>query len=227
MYHIIYQTTNNINNKIYIGYHCQSDDPYTFDGYWGSGVTLIKAMKKYGFVNFSRETLFVFDDEKVALEKEQEIVNEDFIKRPDVYNVMIGGGKPPSQTGIPKSESHRQKIGNSNRGKTLSEETISKIRTARSNQIISHSTETKQKIANALLGKKHPEQRKQNMRDNQPDRSGVNNPCFGKQGSDHPAFGTKRQLINCPHCDKEVPVNVAKRWHLDNCKSNLSKYGNF
>jgi GIY-YIG catalytic domain/NUMOD3 motif len=223
MKHIIYQTTNNINKKIYIGYHYQTTDPYTFDGYWGSGVKLINAIKKHGVNNFTRETLFVFDDEKVALEKELEIVNETFIKRADVYNIVVGGGLPPSHKGIPKSKIHKQKIGNSNKGKILSEETINKIRMARSNQIISHSEETKQKIANALLGKKHTEQRKQNMRDNQPDRSGINNPCFGKQGYDHPAFGTKRHLIQCPHCSKEVPVNVVKRWHFDNCKSNLAK----
>ena len=223
MKHIIYQTTNKINNKIYIGYHYQNTDPYTFDGYWGSGVKLLNAIKKYGISNFTRETLFVFDDEKVALEKELEIVNEAFIKRSDVYNVAVGGGLPPSHKGVPKSESHKQKIGNSNKGKILSEETISKIRTARSKQIVLHTDETKQKIAKSLLGKKHTDQRKQNMRDNAPDRSGSKNPCFGKQGSDHPAFGTKRELIKCPYCAKDVPVNVVKRWHFDNCKSNSTK----
>lgn len=223
MNHIIYQTTNLITKKIYIGYHCQSTDPYTFDGYLGSGSTLIKAIKKYGVTNFYRETLYVFEDEKVALEKEQEIVNEAFLNRSDVYNLTLGGGKPPSHFGETKTEEHRRKIGLSNLGKVLTEETIEKIRTARSKQIISHSNETKQKIAKALLCKKHTEQRKQNMRDNQPDRSGSNNPCFGKQGSDHPAFGTKRLLIQCPHCQKDVPVNVAKRWHFDNCQSSSTK----
>jgi len=223
MKHIIYQTTNNINNKIYIGYHCQTTDPYTFDGYWGSGVNLINAIKKYGVSNFTRETLFVFDDEKVALEKELEIVNETFIKRPDVYNVVVGGGLPPSHKNKSKSPEHRKKIGLANKGKILSEDTKQKIKSTRSKQVISHSDETKQKIANALLGKKHTEERKQNMRDNQPDRSGANNPCFGKLGQNHPAFGTKRQLITCPNCSKDVPVNTAKRWHFDNCKSKIAK----
>jgi hypothetical protein len=187
---------------------------------------LIYAIKKYGVNNFSRETLFVFNDRKVALEKELEIVNESFIKRPDVYNMVIGGCIPPSQKGISKSESHKQKIGNSQIGKVLSEETINKIKSARDKQVVLHSTETKQKIADSLIGKKHTEQRKQNMRDNQPDRSGVNNPCFGKKGSSHPAFGTKRQLVTCPHCSKEVPVNVAKRWHFDNCQTRITKSWN-
>ena len=106
MFHIIYKTTNIVNNKIYIGYHFQKIDPYEFDGYLGSGDKLLQAIKKYGPDKFYRETLYVFDTEKVALEKESEIVNESFIKRSDVYNITAGGGLPPSQKGIPKSESH-------------------------------------------------------------------------------------------------------------------------
>lgn len=64
------------------------------------------------------------------------------------------------------------------------------------------------------------------MRNNQPNRSGENNSCFGKKGPDYPAFGTKRELINCPNCNKDVPVNIAKRWHFDNCKFRLTKFLN-
>ena len=71
--HIIYQTTNLINKKIYIGYHYQASA--TTDHYLGSGSTLLKAITKYGKENFIRETLFVFEDELSALEKEREIVN--------------------------------------------------------------------------------------------------------------------------------------------------------
>lgn len=43
---IIYQTTNLINGKIYIGQHeCSTDE---FDGYFGSGMYLQRAIKKEG-----------------------------------------------------------------------------------------------------------------------------------------------------------------------------------
>ena len=45
MFFIIYQTTNLINNKIYIGKHQTSD---LDDGYLGSGKLLLQAIKKYG-----------------------------------------------------------------------------------------------------------------------------------------------------------------------------------
>lgn len=187
--HIIYQTTNLINKKIYVGYHNQVSD--TFDGYLGSGHALLKAIHKYGKQHFIRETLYVFEDECSALLKEKEIVNEEFLKRTDIYNMTLGGGKPPP---VKKGSKRDPLIGN--------------------------------KISNSLIGKKHTEQRKQNMRNNQPNRSGEKNSCFGKKGSYHPAFGTKRELIICPICYKDVPVNVAKRWHFDNCKFNLTKFLN-
>ena len=35
--YIVYQTTNLINNKIYVGVH-QTSDPDSFDGYLGNGI---------------------------------------------------------------------------------------------------------------------------------------------------------------------------------------------
>ena len=71
-YHVIYKTTNNLNNKIYIGYH--STDNLT-DDYLGSGKILNEAINKYGIQNFSKEILYVFPTKEEALEKEKEIVN--------------------------------------------------------------------------------------------------------------------------------------------------------
>lgn len=100
---IVYLTINLVNKKIYIGVH-QTKTPYTFDNYYGCGVSGSKsyhflhpktrfqyALKKYGLKNFIRITLFVFDKYEDALLKERELVNEEFLKRPDVYNTAIGG----------------------------------------------------------------------------------------------------------------------------------------
>lgn len=88
-YFIVYKTTNIINGKIYIGIHKQKSEE--FDGYLGSGMLLNNAIDKYGAENFHRETLFTFSDLQSARQKEREIVDMEFCKRTDTYNISIGG----------------------------------------------------------------------------------------------------------------------------------------
>lgn len=107
MKYIVYLTTNVVNNKIYVGVH-GTDNPEKFDGYLGCGVnrnypsTIYNpktpfqfAVKKYGFDSFKRATIRIFDTQEDALDLEAYIVNEDFIKRTDTYNTVLGGGMLP------------------------------------------------------------------------------------------------------------------------------------
>lgn len=108
MKYIVYQTINKINNKIYIGVH-KTENPNIFDGYIGCGAFTNKpssynkgkthlhnALLKYGISNFYRKTLKTFDTLEEALYLEAQLVNDDFIKRTDTYNMTVGGGIPPS-----------------------------------------------------------------------------------------------------------------------------------
>lgn len=108
MEYIVYLTTNIINNKIYVGVH-GTNDSTVFDGYIGNSVNIFqsnpelknpkvpfhKAVKKYGYNAFKRAIIKVFNNEQDALDLEAEIVNEEFIKRNDTYNITLGGGMPP------------------------------------------------------------------------------------------------------------------------------------
>lgn len=101
--YIVYKTTNKINGKIYVGVH--RTNPDIFDGYIGCGVSkkdrkknqkgFAAAVRKYGYENFIRETLFEYPDTEIgremAYDKEAEIVTIDFVKRSDTYNLTIGG----------------------------------------------------------------------------------------------------------------------------------------
>jgi len=87
-FYIIYKITNNINGKIYIGAHITKD---INDSYMGSGIALNRSKKKYGTENFTKEILHIFNNEKDMWCKEFEIVNEDFCKRKDTYNIRTGG----------------------------------------------------------------------------------------------------------------------------------------
>lgn len=85
---IIYETKNLKNGKIYIGQH-RTDD--LNDGYLGSGYHLKRAIRYYGKEFFERKILFSFDNEEDMYSKEAELVNEEFLKRDDIYNLTIGG----------------------------------------------------------------------------------------------------------------------------------------
>lgn len=87
-YYLIYQITNNINGKIYIGQHQTYD---INDGYMGSGVHLQRSIQKYGIENFSKTILFQCSSLEEMNQKEAELVNEEFVKRDDTYNVIVGG----------------------------------------------------------------------------------------------------------------------------------------
>lgn len=104
MKYIVYLTTNKINGKIYVGVH--RTNPDIFDGYIGCGIThkdkkkgrtkgFPAAVRKYGYENFERKTLYIFPDTEegklAAYEKEAEIVNIEFVKSHMTYNLTVGG----------------------------------------------------------------------------------------------------------------------------------------
>lgn len=88
MFYTIYQITNLLDGKIYIGKH---QTKCFDDGYMGSGKILRRAIKKYGEENFKKEILFVFETEDEMNAKEAELVNEEFVARADTYNLCFGG----------------------------------------------------------------------------------------------------------------------------------------
>jgi len=87
-FHTVYQTTNLVNNKIYVGIHSTDD---LNDEYFGSGTNIIRAILKYGKSSFKKEILSIFETPEEMLSKEKDIVTPEFLKRPDVYNIVEGG----------------------------------------------------------------------------------------------------------------------------------------
>lgn len=95
-HHVVYKTTNLVNGKIYIGLHSTNN---IYDSYLGSGWVLKSAIKKYGKENFKKVILCSCDTRKQARAAEAALVNGDFCKRPDTYNLTVGGMGVEDQTG--------------------------------------------------------------------------------------------------------------------------------
>lgn len=88
--YLVYQITNKINEKIYIGCHVTEN---VDDNYMGSGTNIKKAINEFGRENFNKIILHNFNNKEDMLEKEKELVNREFIKDENNYNIIVGGGQ--------------------------------------------------------------------------------------------------------------------------------------
>ena len=89
MFHYVYEITNKINGKKYIGKHSTNN---LNDKYMGSGVAISEAIKKYGIENFSKNILHLCDSEEEAFKFELlEIEKVEATKNSLYYNIASGG----------------------------------------------------------------------------------------------------------------------------------------
>jgi group I intron endonuclease len=145
---VIYKTTCLINNKIYIG-----QSKYNRDSYLGSGRLILKAIRKYGRDNFTKEVLIEDNLTKEELDNlEIHFINE--YKSTDSsigYNIESGGHG--------NSYLQDSKISESNKGRIISLETKVKISNSKIGKKASNKTKdtiSKSKIGNKnRLGKYH------------------------------------------------------------------------
>lgn len=120
MFGVIYLTENLLNGKIYIGSDSKKEgkgDPQ----YLGSGVLLLKAIKKYGKENFKKTILFECKSQEELKIQETKFIREyQSFKREIGYNISDGywGGDTLSQN--PNLDMIRDKI--SKKSKELSKE---------------------------------------------------------------------------------------------------------
>lgn len=148
MYGYIYETTNLVNGKKYIGKH-KSDK---FDNqYLGSGIALKKSVQKYGKQNFSVKILEIIKSNQKELdEKEKEwIVKYNAVKDKMYYNRSYGG-ENEGWYGVNKAVKERG---------GLSQETkkrMSKSKTGNKHPMYGkkHSEKSKEKMSKIKKGKK-------------------------------------------------------------------------
>lgn len=156
-YYYLYKITNKINGNVYIGVHKTNNLKNT---YMGSGKYIKRAIKKHGLENFEKEILQTFSKQEDMYQAESLLVNEDFVKRKDTYNIKLGG-----QGGF----DHLNKLSKDELSKRS--KALNKLPNKRFAGKV-HSIETKRRMSDAqkghagtygFLGKKHSEESKKQM----------------------------------------------------------------
>ena len=87
-YYTVYEIKNKVTGKTYIGKH-KTDNIY--DDYLGSGKYLKRSIKKYGKDCFEKVIIYVFDNKEDMETKEEELVNDEYVKNKNTYNLKKGG----------------------------------------------------------------------------------------------------------------------------------------
>jgi len=88
MLHYLYKTICLVNQKYYLGIHSTEN---INDGYFGSGIALQRAIKKYGKEQFQKEIIAFVATREELLEMEKNIITEKIVKDKKSYNMVIGG----------------------------------------------------------------------------------------------------------------------------------------
>jgi hypothetical protein len=160
IYTYSYQTICEISGKSYIGVHATNN---INDGYIGCGIfrqssakknyLFHKAVRKHGYNSFTRHILSFWDTYEDALAEEKYLVDKKWVSDSGNYNTAIGGnGNTTSWMDFEDIVRIKKLIGDSNRGRVHSKDTIKKRINSRS--WYRHSQETKDKISAIHKGKK-------------------------------------------------------------------------
>lgn len=182
----LYKITDTVSGQFYIGKHRGVEQ----NGYWGSGVRIMRHVKKYGTQNLKYEILLIADEKYVFDIERAYIEANGFLEDARCLNICGGGiggnlGGEPYNKGKKTPDAVRKKQSLAKLGKP------SPRRGAR------HSLETLEKLRNRTMPPVTQETRE-------------------KLSKSHK--GRKHRLITCPHCGKIGAVTSMPRWHLDRCK---------
>lgn len=184
MIHYVYEITNTINHKTYIGIHSTTNIE---DGYMGSGVALKAALEKHGLENFTKEILHIVDTREEASEIEASLVTEEFCKLKSNYNLRTGGDTCYAQ----HSETRKKMSENRPKTHNISKELRKKYSQSMIENNPMQKEELREKVRQSKLGK---------PRDNET-KSKISQTLKGKQ----PAFLNPRVQSN---------PELVKRWML-------------
>lgn len=210
VYWIAHKDHTDMFSQGYVGVSNNVEKRWDYHKRHGENNHIRHAIKKYGWDNLVKKVVLI-GEENYCLEIENKLRPTDKIG----WNLVCGGGKPPSSLGkkFHRSEETRQKmslalLGSTpwNKGKKLNEQQKqTQFKLAEYMKDKPHgrlgkslSPESIEKMRQKKVGQKHSaetiEKRRQKM------------------------IGHQYEKIECPKCKVHISINMAKRYHFDNCK---------
>lgn len=180
----VYKTTNILNGMYYIGVH---KTKHPNDNYLGSGTYLRFAIEKYGEENFVKEVLFIFQTSKEAYDKERELVNSDFLKEENTYNLCIGGNSNSFENinlniELRKAKNKKAQLAMIATGFYKTPEFIARKSARIKQEYADGKRRVHESFPQAFKGKKHSEEYKEKMSEFQKiNQSGNKNSQFGSR----------------------------------------------
>lgn len=115
----IYKITNIVNSKVYIGFSKNPEKRWkSHKSFRGHANRLYSSMKNHGIENFRFEVIYQSLDKEYCLNIMEPHFIQEYNSIIDLfgYNLSIGGNCPPNQSGIPKTQSHKNNISKAKKG---------------------------------------------------------------------------------------------------------------
>ena len=168
------------------------------------------AIKKYGWDNLIKEVVLVAE-EAYCLMIEAKLRAEDKIG----WNIVKGGGMPPSALGMKftRSEEWKQKQSVARKGKPSWNKGIKYTEEQKSN-VFKLSEYMKDK-PHGMLGKTQSIESIESMKQK---KIGKKQTLESVEKRRKAMIGYVYTKTTCPNCNKSVSINMAKRYHFDKCK---------
>jgi hypothetical protein len=243
-----YLIRHNPTRRVYYGVRTANTKPPLEDlwqEYFTSSKRIHELIAAYGADSFDVEIRKIFDSKAAAIAWEKRVLTRCKVMEDSRWiNANIGGYILPTaescakisafHKGVAKSDEHKQKISEANRGKKkgpLSVETRAKISAKKSGENnpmfgVPYTEERRLKQSDSMKGKPSPfkgktvsEEQKQRQREKMLGRK-IDPAVVEKRSATLRSMNMKRERLDCPHCSKNVPVNIYARYHGDRCKFN-------
>jgi group I intron endonuclease len=210
VYWIAHKDHTDIFSQGYVGVSNNVEKRWDYHKKKGENNHIRNAIKKYGWDNLVKKVVLI-GEEDYCLGIENKLRPADKIG----WNLVCGGGKPPSALGkkFYCSAETKQKMSLArlggipwNKGKQLNETQKQKL---------FNLPEYMKDKPHGRLGKSLSPESIEKMRQK---KVGKKQPAELVEKRRQKLIGRKYEKIACPKCNMQISINMAKRYHFDNCK---------